>query len=114
MTDGQFIESRQEMENILSEEVMGYLGLSMDGKPYVVPLNHGYIDGKILFHSSLISKSDGKTVQASTELLPLRRTALTNILSNNGFNPVKALSGYSLKPAAQDDFHHVIIAQATG
>jgi len=51
-----FIESRDEMEGILREETLGYLGLSMDGIPYVVPLNYGYVDGKILFHCALKGK----------------------------------------------------------
>jgi hypothetical protein len=38
------------MERLLREEELGYLGLSLDGKPYVVPLNYHYVDGKILFH----------------------------------------------------------------
>ena len=41
------------MEQILREETVGYLGLSMDGMPYVVPLNYGYVEGKILFHCAL-------------------------------------------------------------
>jgi nitroimidazol reductase NimA-like FMN-containing flavoprotein (pyridoxamine 5'-phosphate oxidase superfamily) len=56
MTLREFIESREEMEKLLREEVVGYLGLSMDGKPYVVPLNYGYADGKILFHCALTGK----------------------------------------------------------
>ena len=51
-----FIESRRQMEKVLREERVGYLGLSMQGLPYVVPLTYGYIDGKILFHC----KSKGK------------------------------------------------------
>ena len=50
MPSREFIESREEMERILSEETVGYLGLSMNGKPYVVPLNYGYVGGKISFH----------------------------------------------------------------
>ena len=52
----EFVESREEMEDLLREEVLGYLGLSMDGQPYVVPLNYGYVDGKILFHCALTGK----------------------------------------------------------
>jgi nitroimidazol reductase NimA-like FMN-containing flavoprotein (pyridoxamine 5'-phosphate oxidase superfamily) len=48
-----FIDSREEMEQILREEVLGYLGLSADGQPYVVPLNYAYQAGKILFHCAL-------------------------------------------------------------
>jgi len=53
MEEQGFIESREEMEKILREEEIGYLGLSMNGKPYVVPLNYHYADGKILFHCGL-------------------------------------------------------------
>jgi nitroimidazol reductase NimA-like FMN-containing flavoprotein (pyridoxamine 5'-phosphate oxidase superfamily) len=56
VTSREFIESRHEMEKLLREEVVGYLGLSMNGTPYVVPLNYGYVDGKILFHCALTGK----------------------------------------------------------
>jgi nitroimidazol reductase NimA-like FMN-containing flavoprotein (pyridoxamine 5'-phosphate oxidase superfamily) len=49
-------ESREEMERILREETVGYLGLSVEDKPYVVPLNYGYVQGKILFHCALTGK----------------------------------------------------------
>jgi nitroimidazol reductase NimA-like FMN-containing flavoprotein (pyridoxamine 5'-phosphate oxidase superfamily) len=48
-----FLVSRTEMERILREEAIGYLGLSVDGRPYVVPLNYCYLEGKILFHCAL-------------------------------------------------------------
>jgi nitroimidazol reductase NimA-like FMN-containing flavoprotein (pyridoxamine 5'-phosphate oxidase superfamily) len=48
-----FVESREEMEAILQESALGFLGMSMDGRPYVVPLNYAYVDGKILFHCAL-------------------------------------------------------------
>jgi len=47
------VESRTEMEQILREEGIGYLGVAADGQPYVVPLNYLYRDGKILFHCAL-------------------------------------------------------------
>jgi uncharacterized protein len=50
MEEQEFIESREEMEKLLQEEDTGYLGLSLDGKSYVVPLNYHYVDGRILFH----------------------------------------------------------------
>jgi nitroimidazol reductase NimA-like FMN-containing flavoprotein (pyridoxamine 5'-phosphate oxidase superfamily) len=53
MPPREFIESREEIERILHEETIGYLGLSVEGKPYVVPLNYGYVEGKILFHCAL-------------------------------------------------------------
>jgi nitroimidazol reductase NimA-like FMN-containing flavoprotein (pyridoxamine 5'-phosphate oxidase superfamily) len=51
-----FIESGREMEKVLTEERVGYLGLSLHGLPYVVPLNYGYVGGKILFHCALTGK----------------------------------------------------------
>ena len=45
-----FIESRHEMEQIMREEGLGLLGLTSDRGPYVVPLNYGYADGRIIFH----------------------------------------------------------------
>lgn len=56
MPSGRSDESREEMEEILHEEMVGYLGLSMDGMPYVVPLNYAYVEGKILFHCALQGK----------------------------------------------------------
>lgn len=56
MSSRKFNESRAEMEEILHEETVGYLGLSMDGMPYVVPLNYAYVEGKILFHCALAGK----------------------------------------------------------
>ena len=53
MSSREFTESRDEMEAILREEVVGYLGLSLDGRPYVVPLNYAYVEGKIYFHCAL-------------------------------------------------------------
>ena len=52
----EFDESCEEIESILREETLGYLGLSMDGMPYVVPLNYGYVEGKVLFHCALAGK----------------------------------------------------------
>ena len=56
MQEQGFIESREEMEKLLREEEIGYLGLSLDGRPYVVPLNYTYFEGKIFFHCSLKGK----------------------------------------------------------
>ena len=50
MTIREFEVSRAEMGQILKEETIGYPGLSVDGQPYVVPLNYGYVEGRILFH----------------------------------------------------------------
>jgi nitroimidazol reductase NimA-like FMN-containing flavoprotein (pyridoxamine 5'-phosphate oxidase superfamily) len=51
-----FIESEEEMEKLLTEERVGYLGLSQHNVPYVVPLTYGYFEGKIIFHGSLEGK----------------------------------------------------------
>jgi len=56
MDEPAFIESRLEMEHILQEEVVGYLGLTAEGQPYVVPLNYVYAEGKILFHCALTGR----------------------------------------------------------
>ena len=56
MADREFIVSRVEMEELLQQEVLGCLGQSAEGKPYVVPLNYAYVDGRILFHCALTGK----------------------------------------------------------
>ena len=53
MPEPTFIESRQEMEQILREVSFGFLGLAGPDGAYVVPLNHAYADGRILFHCAL-------------------------------------------------------------
>ena len=40
------------METLLTEERVGYLGLSVGGQPYVVPLTYCYVAGTILFHGA--------------------------------------------------------------
>ena len=52
----EFIAVRREMEQLLSEEVIGFLGLSANGNLYVVPLNYAYVDGRIIFHCALTGK----------------------------------------------------------
>ncbi len=56
MPSKKFIEPREEMERILREERLGFLGLALDGMPYVVPLNYAYVEGKIIFHCALTGK----------------------------------------------------------
>ena len=56
MQSREFLESRQEMERLLREETIGYLGLSMGDDPYVVPLNYAYVDGRILFHCAMTGR----------------------------------------------------------
>jgi nitroimidazol reductase NimA-like FMN-containing flavoprotein (pyridoxamine 5'-phosphate oxidase superfamily) len=51
-----FLDSREEMENVLERETLGFLGLSRDGGPYVVPLNYIYAGGRILFHCALTGR----------------------------------------------------------
>lgn len=48
-----FIDDKTEMEKILHQETIGWLGLSGGNGPYVVPLNYAYVDGRILFHCAL-------------------------------------------------------------
>lgn len=48
-----YIELRVEMEAILREQDLGYLGLEQEGRPYVAPLNYAYTDGRIIFHCAL-------------------------------------------------------------
>jgi uncharacterized protein len=56
MPSRSFIESRDAMERMLAEATLGYLGLSLEGAPYVVPVNYGYQAGRILFHCALTGK----------------------------------------------------------
>jgi hypothetical protein len=56
MTIREFVDCRDEMEEILRREAFGYLSLAKDGAPYIVPLNYAYLDGRILFHCSLSGK----------------------------------------------------------
>jgi nitroimidazol reductase NimA-like FMN-containing flavoprotein (pyridoxamine 5'-phosphate oxidase superfamily) len=52
----EFVESTQEMEKLLTEERIGYLGMTTDNNPYVIPLTYAYKNGKIIFHGSLKGK----------------------------------------------------------
>lgn len=49
----EFIDSMHEMEKLLSEERVGYLGMAVQNVPYVIPLTFGYSRGKIIFHCGL-------------------------------------------------------------
>lgn len=53
MADPEFVDSREEMERILAEESLGYLGVGDTQQPYVVPLNYTYSSGRIIFHCAL-------------------------------------------------------------
>ena len=46
-------EDLQQMEQILREESVGYLGMTANGELYVIPINYTYVDGRILFHCAL-------------------------------------------------------------
>ena len=56
MKEQGFVESRDEMEQLLQEEKIGYLGLSSGENPYVVPLNYHYLEGRIWFHCGFRGK----------------------------------------------------------
>ena len=45
-----------EMEELLKKAEVGRLALSDGTKPYVVPINFLYVDGKIIFHCALEGK----------------------------------------------------------
>ncbi len=51
-----WLESREQMEDILSRVSVGRLGLAAKDGPYVVPLNFAYNDGHIYFHTGLEGK----------------------------------------------------------
>jgi nitroimidazol reductase NimA-like FMN-containing flavoprotein (pyridoxamine 5'-phosphate oxidase superfamily) len=46
------IRDRAEVEAVLREAEVGRLGTSVDGRPYVVPVNFAYIEGRIFFHGA--------------------------------------------------------------
>jgi len=67
VTADEFIDSREEMEEILRRCAWGCLGVIVDSEPYVVPLNYAYDDGRILFHCALEGrKLDG--IRANPEV----------------------------------------------
>lgn len=51
-----FTEGREEMERILLTAGLGFLGLTGETGPYVVPLNYGYESGRIVFHCALTGR----------------------------------------------------------
>lgn len=46
-----WLDDRGEIEGLLASAVVGRLGTCLDGRPYVVPLNYFYRDGRVYFHS---------------------------------------------------------------
>jgi len=47
---------REEMESIISKADVCRLGLSVDNIPYIVPLNFGYRDNCLYFHTPKVGK----------------------------------------------------------
>ncbi|MBW1869774.1 MAG: pyridoxamine 5'-phosphate oxidase family protein [Deltaproteobacteria bacterium] len=47
---------REEMESIISKADVCRLGLSVDNIPYIVPLNFGYRDSCLYFHTPKVGK----------------------------------------------------------
>jgi nitroimidazol reductase NimA-like FMN-containing flavoprotein (pyridoxamine 5'-phosphate oxidase superfamily) len=77
-----FIESRREMEELLSRETVGYLGTCREGRPYVVPINYVYHEGRIILHCALaglkldgIRDNDAVCFTVATQSGPVRRHA---------------------------------------
>ena len=54
------LEARDRIEIILRQTQIGTLGLSNGNLPYVVPMNHLYLPGHLIFHGSL---STGKKME---------------------------------------------------
>lgn len=48
-----WIQEKAEIEKILNEIEFGFLGLSDNGKPYVIPMSYAYQDNKIYLHTGL-------------------------------------------------------------
>ena len=48
-----WMKEKPEMEKVLEEVKYGFLGLSNDGKPYVIPMSYAYQQNKIYLHASL-------------------------------------------------------------
>jgi hypothetical protein len=53
------IKERAVLEEILRENQVGRLGTAVDGRPYVVPMNFVYTNGRIILHTH----RDGKKVK---------------------------------------------------
>ena len=62
------------------------LGLSLDGRPYVVPLNYSYFEGKIFFHRGLKGKKlDSLKVNSQVCFTVARQ--LAEVREHAGGNP---------------------------
>lgn len=53
-------DARDRIESVLSQTQIGTLGLSKENLPYVVPMNHLYLPGQLIFHGPL---STGKKME---------------------------------------------------
>jgi nitroimidazol reductase NimA-like FMN-containing flavoprotein (pyridoxamine 5'-phosphate oxidase superfamily) len=53
------IKEKAVIEEVLRENQVGRLGTAVDGRPYVVPMNFVYTDGRIILHTH----RDGKKVK---------------------------------------------------
>ena len=58
------LEARERIELVLRQTQIGTLGLSKENRPYVVPMNHLYLPGQLIFHGPL---STGKKMEIITE-----------------------------------------------
>ena len=58
MTTG--AEARERIETVLNQTQVGALGLSDEKRPYVVPMNHLYLEGQLIFHGAI---STGKKME---------------------------------------------------
>jgi hypothetical protein len=83
MSKRTFVESRREMEEFLANGTLGYLGLCKEGRPYVVPINYAYHEGRIILHCAFTGlKLDHIRANDAVSLpLPSRpaRFALTTV-----------------------------------
>lgn len=48
-----WMEEKAAKEKVLNEMDFGFLGLSYEGKPYVVPMSFAYQEDKIYLHAAL-------------------------------------------------------------
>ncbi len=53
MSEREYSLTLEEMEAVMCEQRFGFLGLAAGSEAYVVPLNYGYIAGRVLFHCAL-------------------------------------------------------------
>ena len=57
------IESAAELDELLGSGDICHLSMVDGGKPYVIPLNYGYVDGALYFHSA----PEGRKIQVLRE-----------------------------------------------